>query len=165
MHSGRLLLTISLGNIAPLSSMSVYVMLLQDHEGVRSAEISGYFLWVTSPQDNKIHSHDYKLTPYVCNDNASLLHTELLVWVAQNDESEKKTNLSPNDQILVKHMSSDDIRRTLFTIGPFAVLDNILDSPHNISLRQMVICAYFKTTTLIPRLKNSTVPYLLTTTL
>lgn len=81
--------------------------------------------------------------------------------MAQNDGPARNTTLSPNDQIFC--LSTDDIRRTIFTVGPFAGLHNILGSPHSITLGHMVICACSVTTTLIPGLKNLTVPYLLTT--
>lgn len=148
---GRLLLTISLGNRASLTS---YITECIGNITSRSWWCALcwkprllFFGWPGAPQDKKIHSHAYKLTPCVCNDNAYLLHAELLLWMAQNDEPIRKTTLSPNDQIF--YLSTDDIRITPFTVVPFAWIDNILVSPHSISLSHMVICACFETTTII----------------
>lgn len=112
-----------------------------------------FYGWPGSPQDNKMYSHDHKLTPCICNVNASIL--QLFLWMAKYDEHAKKTILPLYDQRFC--LSTVDIRRILFTVGPFAGPDNILGSPYSISLSQMVICACFET---IPGLKNPTMPYL-----
>ncbi|KAK3556436.1 hypothetical protein QTP70_008279 [Hemibagrus guttatus] len=118
---------------------------------------------------------NYKTTPSACDSDASLqdvLNDFYTRFEAQNKVAARKTIPPPNDQVLC--VSTADVRRTLWRVNPqkSAEPDNIhgrvlrecaeqladvFTDIFNISLSSAVVPTCFKTTTIVPLLKKSTV--------